>query len=210
MIGVYNYTVVATLMSAFLAIVGIRGSIDGNAFAAVLCLMLSGLLDTFDGLIASTKKDRTPYQKKYGIQLDSLCDIIAFGVLPCFVGVSCGMESLWYLPIFAIYMIGAVSRLAHFNVIEGDRRKTTDERLKFYTGLPVTTSAIIFPVACLFKYLFGGTFQFFYAVIMTLTAVLFVAKIKIKKPTFKVILGIVFACVIVFILHIALRVCYGY
>lgn len=210
MIGVYNYTVIATLVSAFLAIVGIRASFDGNAFAAVLCLMLSGLLDTFDGLIASTKKNRTPYQKKYGIQLDSLCDIIAFGVLPCFVGIGAGMVSLWYLPIFAIYLTGAVSRLAHFNVIEDERRTKTDERLKFYTGLPVTTSAIIFPVACLLRYLFGGAFQYFYAVVMVVTAALFVTKISIKKPTFKGILIIVGICTAVFLLHIILRVCYGY
>ncbi len=210
MIGVYNYTVIATLVSAFLAVVGIRGVLDGNAFCAILCFMLSGLLDTFDGLIASTKKNRTQYQMKYGIQLDSLCDVIAFGVLPCFVGYGVGMKSWWYLPIFAIYLVGAVSRLAHFNVLEEERRKTTNERLKYYTGLPVTLSSVFLPVLCLLRYAFGDKFQYFFAIAMAIIGVLFISKIKIKKPSYKRVSILVVFCVLVFAAIIVLRVIYGY
>ena len=48
-------------------------------------LGMSGLLDTFDGKVARTKKNRTEDQKRFGIQIDSLCDIVCFGVCPVII-----------------------------------------------------------------------------------------------------------------------------
>ena len=209
LIGVYDYTVIATILSAVLATLGIRCAGDGNPFGAIICLMLCGLLDSFDGLIASTKKNRTKYQKRYGIQLDSLCDIVSFGVLPCFVGMACGMKSYCYFLIFAVYIFGAVSRLAHFNVTEEERQDETNERRKYYSGMPVTLSAVIIPVVCLLRYFMGDIFVWVIAVAILVCGVLFVTPIKLKKPTIRQSVIIVLASVGIFAIHIALRVCYG-
>ena len=80
MIGFYDYTVVVTYISLVSSIVGMFCAIDGKLTVAVFCLAFSGLCDMFDGKIARTKKDRTDDEKSFGIQIDSLCDIVCFGI----------------------------------------------------------------------------------------------------------------------------------
>ena len=85
MIGFYDYTVIATYLATVLGVGGIFLAADGLHLPAVFCLLLAGLLDTFDGRIARTKKDRSEQQKHFGIQIDSLNDLICFGVLPAMI-----------------------------------------------------------------------------------------------------------------------------
>ena len=59
---------------------------------AVLCLALSGLCDMFDGKIARRKIDRTDDEKCFGIQIDSLCDMVCFGAFPILLAYSLGMR----------------------------------------------------------------------------------------------------------------------
>ena len=90
MTGVYDYTVILTYLSLISANIGIFVALcDSKIYVAALCLMLSGLFDAFDGKVARTKKNRTDYEKKFGIQIDSLTDIVAFGVLPKFIPRRC-------------------------------------------------------------------------------------------------------------------------
>ena len=56
MIGFYDYTVIATYLATVLGVGGIFLAADGLHLPAVFCLLLAGLLDTFDGRIARTKK----------------------------------------------------------------------------------------------------------------------------------------------------------
>lgn len=82
MLGVYNYTVLLTYIGMLTGLTGIGCAMGGRIPWALLCLLLAGLCDMFDGKIASTKKDRTPQEKRFGVQIDSLSDLICFGVLP--------------------------------------------------------------------------------------------------------------------------------
>ena len=50
--------------------------------------MVSGILDAFDGRVARTKKDRNEFEKNFGIQIDSLADLICFGILPVSIGLA--------------------------------------------------------------------------------------------------------------------------
>lgn len=90
MIGVYDYTVIATYLSLLLGLGGLYSAAQNEPLDAMLCLMLAGLLDAFDGRIARTKKDRTEQEKRFGIQIDSLNDLVCFGVLPAAIGWSMG------------------------------------------------------------------------------------------------------------------------
>ena len=83
MIGYYNYTVWLTYLSLISAALGIGASLHGigHPYIGIFFLMLSGLCDAFDGRVARRKKDRTEEEKKFGIQIDSLADLVAFGVL---------------------------------------------------------------------------------------------------------------------------------
>ena len=77
-IGYYNYTVILTYISLFCSIAGMLFTVNGWYKMAVLCLALSGLCDMFDGKIARRKTDRTDDEKCFGIQIDSLCDMVCF------------------------------------------------------------------------------------------------------------------------------------
>ena len=64
--------------------IGIVYAFEKNTFGAVICLMIAGFCDMFDGTIASTK-ERTQQEKCFGIQIDSFSDLICFGALPAII-----------------------------------------------------------------------------------------------------------------------------
>ena len=70
MIGFYNYTVILTYCSLISAIVGTHFAFEHNYVLALFCLMLCGFFDSFDGIVARSKKDRTEEEKKFGIQIE--------------------------------------------------------------------------------------------------------------------------------------------
>ena len=55
MIGFYDYTVILTFASAISSVVGMGFALSGHFFAAIVCLLISGLCDLFDGMVARTK-----------------------------------------------------------------------------------------------------------------------------------------------------------
>ena len=103
MLGVYDYTVILTYISLWISIGGMMLSLNGHLDLAVLCLALSGLCDMFDGKIARTKKDRTEIEKRFGIQIDSLCDIVCFGVGPAIICYCMGMNGIIGVLILMFY-----------------------------------------------------------------------------------------------------------
>ena len=149
--------------------------------------MSYGLCDMFDGRIARTKKNRTAEQKGFGIQIDSLCDIVAFGILPAVITiVVCG--SVWYaVLIAALYVLAGLIRLAYFNVTEELRQQETDECRKTYTGLPITSAALIFPFFFCFLDIFqrAAILHVALLVVMALTGASFVMPFHIRKPRSK-------------------------
>ncbi len=195
MLGFYNYTVILTYMSLVSSIVGITLAFEGNTFGAVFCLLLSGFCDMFDGKVAKTMK-RTEDEKKFGIQIDSLSDLIAFGVLPAAIGYSIGLTAWWGKAIMAIFVLAALIRLAYFNVMEEKRQKKTSETRKEYTGLPVTTDALIFPLVYALRSFFGSNFYIFYAFVLVLVAFLFLYKFKVVKPKLKGMIAMTIAGII--------------
>ena len=96
MLGFYNYTVWLTYGSLVSAVIGIFVSLAGHGhpYIGAIFLLISGLCDAFDGMIARTKTDRTEQEKQYGIQIDSLSDLVAFGVLPAWWR-GCPIPCMW-------------------------------------------------------------------------------------------------------------------
>lgn len=182
-IGFYDYTVILTYMSLISAVLGTVFAHKGIFGAAMLCLFLSGFCDAFDGKVARTKKNRTDDEKAFGIQLDSLCDVVSFGMAPAFSLYCMGVNSTLGIVILCGYCVCAVIRLAFFNVQEAKRQQVESGANKYYRGLPVTTSAIIFPVYYLLKPLLPG--RIFVAglyILAAVTAFLFVLDFRVKKP----------------------------
>ncbi len=151
MLGFFNYTTWLTYMGLASGVTGIFCAMSGHETAAIICLCLAGFFDLFDGKVASTKKDRTDEMKRFGIQIDSLSDLVCFGVLPAtifftvFSATFPDKNPLWLCPLAVIYVLSALIRLAYFNVSEETRQKKENGVRKSYNGIPVTTTALIFP-----------------------------------------------------------------
>lgn len=189
-IGIYNYTVVATYLALASGVLGTVLASRGNIFWAVICLVISGTLDMFDGRIASTKTDRTKGEKLFGIQIDSLCDLVSFGILPAMIGVAAGMTRWYHIIIVIAYVLCAQIRLAYFNVDEMLRQKKTDEKRKFYAGMPVTTVALLLPIQYAIFAPFGpGAVKVGFILFLAISAILFILGIKIPKADRKLSLA---------------------
>lgn len=144
MLGIYNYTVILTYIGMLTGFAGILCAMDGDVHAALLCLMVAGVCDMFDGAIASTM-ERTRREKRFGVQIDSLSDLVCFGVLPAAIVRTASGQSGTVLFIAGLYLLCALIRLAWFNVDEEERQEHEIGSRTVYYGLPVTTAALILP-----------------------------------------------------------------
>lgn len=182
LIGVYDYTVVLTYISLVITLVGISLAIEGSFRSAVFCLALSGLCDMFDGKIARSKKNRTDREKMFGVQIDSLCDCVCFGVFPAMICYCLGMNHIPGVIILCLYCVASVIRLGYFNVMEEKRQNETSELRHYYQGLPITSMAIILPFLYLLRRGCGKNFLLVIHVAVLVVGVLFISDFKVKKP----------------------------
>lgn len=190
MIGVYDYTVVATYLATVFGLCGMLQAIEGYPLGAIFCLLAAGLLDTVDGRIARTKKNRTTTEKGFGIQIDSLNDVMCFGVLPALVAYVLaarewiGAVPVWYIVVLIFFVLAGLIRLAYFNVTEEERQRSSTEPRKYYLGLPITSSTLLFPLLYLLAMLpeNGMVSAAVMAVGMFVIAALYITPIRIRKP----------------------------
>ena len=204
MLGFYDYTVVLTYISLAVSVFGMTRALEGDFKVAILCLALSGLCDMFDGKIARTKKNRTEDEKKFGIQIDSLCDMVCFGAFPILLAYSLGMRGPIGIVILAWYGMNGVVRLGYFNVCETKRQEETEEVRKYYSGLPITSIAVVLPLVFVLHTVLRNHFAVALHVAMFVVGTLFVTNIRVKKPrnsTLAVLVGVV-ALAILKIFHI--------
>ena len=203
MIGFYDYTVILTYLSLASSTLGIFLAINGNPLGAIWALLLSGLCDLFDGRVASSKKNRTEAERNFGIQIDSLCDAVGFGVLPAVIAYCSGFNNVYYIPLYIFFVLAAIIRLAYFNVTEEERQKTTTEKRRYFLGLPVTPSAIILPFFFCLMHILGGIFNGIFIIAFAAVGILFITPIKIAKANkytaiLFIILGIAeFICLLI-------------
>ncbi len=181
-IGFYDYTVILTYLSIVSAVFGMTLASKGHFFGAILCLLFSGLCDGFDGTVARTKKNRSEDEKNFGIQLDSLCDVVSFGVFPAYICYCMGVNSVIGIILVCLFSLCAVIRLAFFNVLEAKRQKVEEGGNKTYRGLPVTSMAIIFPALYILHwFLSAQVFLVLLHVMLLVVGFLFIFDFKVKK-----------------------------
>lgn len=190
MIGYYNYTVILTYLGLASGMCGIFAAIKHHPVIALVCLMLAGFFDMFDGFVARTK-DRTKNEKKFGIELDSLSDIVCFGVLPAIIGYSLGLSKWYFIIILILYVLAALIRLAYFNVMEDIRQEETTECRKSYEGLPVTSVALILPLFYPLVVCAGIFGHIVYGALLLILGILFLSKIKVVKFKLKGMIALI-------------------
>lgn len=180
MIGYYNPSVIATYVSLMCSIVGMCMSLTGNMLAALFCLMLCGLLDMIDGPIARRCK-RTEDEKSFGIQIDSLCDVVCFGAQAAiFCLMMAGVS--WYAAIIAgFFVLAGVIRLGFFNVQEMNRVKVDPGLRKVYDGLPITSSSLLLPLVALIDIAIEPFCGWIYIIAMAVIGFFYIAPVHIPK-----------------------------
>lgn len=208
MIGFYDYTVILTYIGFCSGLAGIFCASLDHVRLAVFFLALSGLCDMFDGKIARTKKNRTDDEKSFGIQIDSLSDMVCFGILPVMICFRLGMKYIYSMVILTLYALAGIIRLAYYNVMEAKRQAETDENREYYQGLPITSIAIVLPLLFLFSPLLPNyqSFLVILHILVVMVGTLFIVNFKMRKLSVKelVLLVIVVAAavaVIIFVWH---------
>lgn len=195
-IGCYNKSVILTYIGICSSVVGMFLAINNCISIAFICLIISGICDLFDGQVARKCK-RNNIEKEFGIQIDSLADIINFVIFPVILIINISYK-FYVLPVVILYSLCGVVRLAWFNV----NTKQT-KYIDYYQGLPVTYIALILPVIYLINLIFCKEINLITLLItMIICAAFFVINIKVKKPKgiWYGIFGILAICVIVGIL----------
>lgn len=204
-IGYYDYTVVLTYISLAVSITGMFLALSMHLKLAVTCLALSGLCDMFDGKIARSKKDRTEDEKNFGIQIDSLCDIVCFGVLPVIICYMSGVRSALGVCLLIMYCLCGLIRLAYFNVMEQNRTKETSDARKYYQGLPITSMSVVLPFVFLIGIIFPKTFVILLHITLLVVGLMFIINFRFRKPTNKELVFLVSIVCIVMIVVLSWR-----
>lgn len=178
-IGKYNKSVIVTYIGVVFSILGIYNALNHSIRFSMMFLIFAGICDLFDGKYARLHK-RTKEEEEFGVQIDSLADMINFVAAPIILALSLGLNSPYHLVIYSFYALAGITRLGYFNI---QAACDSDSPIAFYKGLPVTYAALIFPVLWVFSFwLLPSIFKTLYALTMFVVAVLFIRDIKIKKP----------------------------
>lgn len=205
MIGFYDYTVITSFLGVISAVVGMTEACNGHFMIAIICLAFSGMCDTLDGKIARTKKNRTEDEKAFGIQLDSLCDVVCFGVFPAIIAYNMGLRKPLGIAVLSIFLVCAVIRLAYFNVMEEKRVVQHPESKKVYHGVPITTVSVSLSLVYVVGLLIPNTaFLIVLHALFILQAILYIIDVKIPKPNMWIIFAIVLVVIILLVVILVL------
>ncbi len=107
-------------------------------WSATGLMLLSFILDAADGHVARKTRRRSAY----GGDLDSLADIVSFGVAPATLGYVVGMRGGWDMVILSYFVACGVARLARFNVTSTSF-STSEGKVSHFEGTPIPTSLIL-------------------------------------------------------------------
>ena len=166
------------------------GSHKAFLWPAFILLPLALVFDVIDGFVARATKRSSPL----GADLDSLADIVSFGVAPAVLGFTLGLRGGWDIAILIYFVLCGISRLARFNVTADD---LSDERGKvsYFEGTPIPSSLLIVLVLglCLaadtvgVEGILGGHTRLGWlfhpiSLIYLVSGSLMISKIKIPKP----------------------------
>jgi CDP-diacylglycerol--serine O-phosphatidyltransferase len=109
-----------------------------HLFFACALVLLALIFDILDGKVARWRQQSSVL----GRELDSLADVISFGVAPAVIAYGAGMNGLWDLMILIYFVVFGVSRLARYNVTAETLSQGTD-KVKYFEGTPIPSSLLL-------------------------------------------------------------------
>ncbi|MBC8412322.1 MAG: CDP-diacylglycerol--serine O-phosphatidyltransferase [Nitrospira sp.] len=200
--GIYILPNSLTMCGLFCGFYAILMALKGNYVHSAWGILIANIFDGLDGWVARLTNSTT----KFGIELDSLSDLVAFGAAPAVLVYSWALEPFGRLGVgasFLLVMCGAL-RLARYNVQMG----TTES--KAFSGIPIPGSGTVIASLVLFHFeWFGGDpgRNYFIIILAVLLAVLMVSTIKFhglkefdlkKRKPFGILVAIGVAIVLIF------------
>ena len=112
-------------------------------WVAMAFLPVALVFDVLDGYVARLDRSR---QSRLGADLDSLADVISFGVAPAALGYSIGLRGGRDILILTYFVVCGVSRLARFNATAATLTDESTGKVKYFEGTPIPTSVVIVAV----------------------------------------------------------------
>jgi len=168
---------ICSLTGLLCAVLAIYYAILGNFPVAVIGMLWAVFFDWGDGIIARKMEGRTDEYRVFGGQLDSLIDIVSFGICPAVLLLSYGKFSPWFLPGAFVIIAASAVRLSYFNVFG-----LVDDST--YMGLALDNNVIILAFVFLFDGFFSRTsFSVILYTLCMCMAALNVAPIRTPKFT---------------------------
>ena len=140
----------AGTVSIFACLSYIAGDQSRWLWTAFVLPLFALVFDTLDGIVARKSAGR---QSRLGADLDSLADVISFGVAPAVLGYTLGLRGLWDTILLSYFVCCGISRLARFNVTAAALTNAETGKVKYFEGTPIPTSVVLVLVmALLFKF----------------------------------------------------------
>jgi CDP-diacylglycerol--serine O-phosphatidyltransferase len=124
--------------AVFAAMRFLQDGIVNDLLWGMALIPLAFVFDALDGRIARWRK----VASTLGRELDSLADVISFGVAPAALGYACGLQGGWDWVVLSFFVGCGVSRLARYNVT-AESLSGTEGKVKYFEGTPIPTSVVI-------------------------------------------------------------------
>lgn len=109
-------------------------------WAAFLLPVFALVFDVADGYVARFAANR---QSRLGADLDSLADIVSFGVAPAVLGYTLGLRGFWDVLLLTYFVCCGISRLARFNVTSDALTNVETGKVRYFEGTPIPTSILL-------------------------------------------------------------------
>jgi len=178
-----------TLTSLLAALAVAAFAVHGHFGYALVAMIVSGVCDIFDGMLAK-RLSRSEAAQKFGGTLDSLVDGCAFGFAPSVLFYSAGMQSLPETVVWALFPICVIWRITYFEVVglqstpacqNHEGATPTIESNQYYTGLPATYAALLLPLASLLGFVNEHWFRWGVGLTALLLCWLMTSAIRVQK-----------------------------
>jgi CDP-diacylglycerol---serine O-phosphatidyltransferase len=136
------------VMAVFAVMAYVETHERSRLLAAAALIPLALVLDVLDGRVARWRRQHSAM----GRELDSLADVISFGMAPAAIAYGAGMRGFWDVVVLVYFVACGVSRLARFNVT-AEELSAGDDKVKYFEGTPIPTSLVLVGVVALSAWL---------------------------------------------------------
>ena len=170
-IGVYSLSVLFSYIAIILSFGACYFALNDNIKITLILYLLVGLIDVLDGKFAGLFK-RNDFEKKYGVQIDTVLDVVNYSAVPIVILCFLGFKELIDIILYIIYVFCVTTRLAYFNTL-------VEEDNKVFYGVPSTMIVFGLPVMLIIYTLTNSIWIF--RLLLLVMSLSFIINIKIKK-----------------------------